>query len=131
MSNTKLGINEIALDRTELKINEVELDMTELGILVALGDRIMHGYQIMKVVQEGQSIPIGAASFYRKLHKLAELGLTKEVPAPPEESDPRKRYYSMTVLGQNTARTELNRLSQFIQTAQAKSIFGILFGEAR
>lgn len=99
------------------------LDRTQIAILISLGGGILHGYEIMKFVQEVGSITIGATTLYRKIHGLDKDGLIEEVSAPAHETDPRKRYYQLTGLGEQIAKIELRQLDKLMQVAEQKPVF--------
>jgi DNA-binding PadR family transcriptional regulator len=96
------------------------------GVLITLGEERMHGYGIIlefeaATGQEGTLLP---GSLYNTLARMRKQGLVDEVDAPPEETDPRRRYYQVTTLGRAVARAESLRMRAFLRLAEAKDLTG-------
>ncbi len=74
-------------------------------VLSALVDGDKHGYAIMQWVaaKTEDSIHLGPASLYTTIRKLEHSGLICEVP----DSDPKRRTYHCTDLGQSTLEQEM------------------------
>jgi len=89
-------------------------------ILVALADRELHGYAIMKAVG------LGPGTLYGSLKRLLEAGLVEEggERADPERGDERRRYYRLTPLGLSVVRAEARRLDAMVRAARRKKLIG-------
>lgn len=91
-------------------------------ILLSLADEERHGYAIILDVAErtrGQ-VKLSAATLYRSIQRMLELGLiaeTKSRPAP-ELDDERRRYYRITPFGAAAARAEAGRLRDLLKIAR-------------
>jgi len=89
-------------------------------ILVALARSDLHGLGIADAVDEatGGTMRLGPGTLYRSLKEMAADGLIREVPAPPGEEDPRRRFYSITESGRGVAREEATRLARIVEVAR-------------
>lgn len=97
----------------------------ELRILLALVDGPLHGYRIVKTVEERDASwkRIFPANLYRRLRDLSAQGLIEETDAPPDEhGDPRRRYFRITSLGREAARAESRRLDDLLREAREKRL---------
>jgi DNA-binding PadR family transcriptional regulator len=96
-------------------------------ILLSLAGEDLHGYGIMRQVEEqtGGKIRLGPGTLYSSIQSLLEEGLieeldTREDAAPGQE---RRRYYRLTAGGRKLARAEAERLADLLRVARAKRIF--------
>jgi DNA-binding PadR family transcriptional regulator len=97
-------------------------------ILLALVDRELHGYGIMREVTnntEGQ-VRMGPGTLYGTVKRMIAAGLIEESDErpDPELDDERRRYYRLTSLGRQVAIAEAKRLSNLVSLAQAKRLLG-------
>lgn len=98
------------------------LPLTPLSFLVlmVLADRDSHGYGIIKEVErrtDGSSRP-GTGTLYTALQRLMDDGLIQEADRRPDiGDDSRRRYYSLTALGRQTAQLEAERMAQLVGLA--------------
>lgn len=95
-------------------------------ILLAIADQPRHGLGIIDEidVRSGGQVRMGPGTLYGTLQKLAGAGLireTGEVP-DPEDDDPRRRYYRITVQGERVLREEAERLRSLVDTALLKHV---------
>ena len=95
-------------------------------ILLALTDNELHGYGIMRQVEEqtSGSIRLGPGTLYSSLQALVEEGLIEEVDrsAAAAKGTERRRYYRLTSSGRKLAHNEANRLADLLRIARAKKI---------
>ena len=95
-------------------------------ILLSLADEELHGYGIMRQVEQQTNgrVRLGAGTLYSSIQGLVEEGLIEEVDRKPDsESDPeRRRYYRITSSGRKLARAEADRLADLLRIARAKKI---------
>lgn len=103
------------------------LPLTPLShaILVALAGEVLHGYAIMKAVDEqsGGRVRTGTGTLYAALQRMEDDGLIVE--RDPEEAagaDARRRYYGLTDLGRRVARAEAARLSSLLELAGRRQL---------
>ena len=93
-------------------------------ILLALAGEDLHGYAIMRQVEEqtGGSMRLGPGTLYGSLRTLLEAGLIAEVDerADGEESAERRRYYRLTSAGLEITRSEAEKLADLLRVARAK-----------
>jgi DNA-binding PadR family transcriptional regulator len=87
------------------------LSPATLHILMALASEDRHGYGIMQEVakQTNDQYKLGPGTLYDNLQKLLDQGLVEEVNRR-DNSDPRRRYYRLTSLGQRVVAAEIERL---------------------
>src|SRR5262247_776277 len=92
-------------------------------ILLALADEDLHGYGIMRQVEEQTAgrMRLGPGTLYSSIQTLVEEKLIEEVGSSPENE--RRRYYRLTSAGRNLARSEAERLADLLRVARAKKIF--------
>lgn len=83
-------------------------------ILLSLSDQELHGYGIMKAVEEATDggVRLHPSPLYRRLKRLLEQGVVKESegPADSELDDERRRYYGLTALGRKVLAEEAARV---------------------
>ena len=95
-------------------------------ILLSLADGDLHGYAIMRQVEEqtGGSVRLGPGTLYSSLQALVEEGLIQEVDRRPSAaiSSERRRFYRLTSAGRKLAHSEAERLADLLRVARAKKI---------
>jgi DNA-binding PadR family transcriptional regulator len=95
-------------------------------ILMSLADDDLHGYEIMRRVEEQTDgrTRIGPGTLYSSIQALLEAGFVAEVASRSDENlnDERRRYYRMTAAGRKAARDEAERLADVLRVARAKKI---------
>jgi DNA-binding PadR family transcriptional regulator len=95
-------------------------------ILLALAGEDLHGYAIMRQVEqqtEGR-VRLGPGTLYNSIRTLLHARLIQEVDARDEiEINERRRYYHLTAAGRKLARSEADRLAELLRLARAKKIF--------
>jgi DNA-binding PadR family transcriptional regulator len=95
-------------------------------ILMSLADDDLHGYDIMRRVEEQTEgrTRIGPGTLYSSIQALLDAGFIVEV-ASRGDDDPkgeRRRYYRLTAAGRKAARDEAERLADVLRVARAKKI---------
>jgi len=95
-------------------------------ILLALADEDLHGYGIMRQVEEqtGGRLRLGPGTLYSSIQSLLEESLIEELDLG-EDATPgqeRRRYYRLTANGRKLARSEAGRLADLLRVARAKKI---------
>jgi DNA-binding PadR family transcriptional regulator len=95
-------------------------------ILMSLADDDLHGYEIMRRVEEqtGGRTRIGPGTLYSSIQTLLDAGFITEVASRSDEglNDERRRYYRMAAAGRKAARDEAERLAEVLRVARAKKI---------
>jgi DNA-binding PadR family transcriptional regulator len=95
-------------------------------ILLSLAGEDLHGYAIMRQVEEqsGGRIRLGPGTLYSSIQALLEEGLIEEVDGSgkSESSDERRRYYRLTSTGRKLTRAEAEKLADLLRVARAKNI---------
>jgi len=94
-------------------------------ILMSLADDDLHGYEIMRRVEDqtGGKTRLGPGTLYSSIQALLEAGFIGEVSNPGDAgADERRRYYRLTAAGRKACRTEAERLADVLRVARAKRI---------
>ena len=93
-------------------------------ILLALTQGELHGLGIAESVERTTdgSVLLGPGTLYRSLKEMARDGLVRQVPAPSEDEDPRRRFYAITARGREQVAEEASRLSDIVDFARAQKI---------
>jgi len=110
--------------------DRLPLTPLEFEVLLALSDADLHGYAIMRTVEDrsGGLVSVHAGTLYRALARLVDSGLLEERDDAPDragEPNDRRRVYRLTRLGRAVARAEAERLESQVGSARA---FGLLGG---
>src|SRR5580698_1121622 len=96
-------------------------------IMLALADCDLHGYGIMRQVEEqtGGRMRLGPGTLYGSIQALLEGRLIEEVELSEDEKvgNERRRYYRLTSSGRKLARSEAERLADLLRVARAKKIW--------
>ena len=91
-------------------------------VLLALAERDLHGYGVIRSVRERSHgrIRLQTGPFYRHLRKLTDDGLVEESPERPDDDDPRRgAYYRLTTLGREVLDAEAERLAALVSATDA------------
>ena len=94
-------------------------------VLLALGDRALHGYGIMQAFEDktGGRETLLPGSLYATIARMVEADLLQELEEAPEEStDPRRRYYRVTEFGREVARAESERIGRLLDLARNEDL---------
>lgn len=94
-------------------------------ILVSLAGEDLHGYEIMRRVEEqtGGKRRLGPGTLYSSIQALLNAGFISEVSnGEAGASDERRRYYRLSAAGRKACRTEAERLADLLRVARAKKI---------
>ena len=105
---------------------ELPLKATVFEILLALATEELHGYAIVKQLEErsGGALRLEPANLYRTLRTLTKRGFIEEADRrpDPELDDERRRYFRITELGRQVARAEAARLERLVQDARTRRL---------
>lgn len=90
-------------------------------ILIALGEDAMHGYAIMRGIDERSAgkIRLLPGTLYSTIKKMLALRLVEETDPPLDagSDDTRRRYYRASKLGHAVREAETARLSMLVRLA--------------
>jgi DNA-binding PadR family transcriptional regulator len=88
----------------------------DLLILAVLAEGPLHGYGLIKAVEERSrsGVLLDAANLYRVLRRMRSLGWLEDV---PEEED-RRRTHRITADGRRILAAELDRLERLLADAR-------------
>ena len=92
-------------------------------IMMSLADQDLHGYEIMRRVEEQTDgrTRLGPGTLYSSIQALLEAGFIAEV-SNDNASDERRRYYRLTASGRKASREEAERLAGVVRLARAKKL---------
>jgi DNA-binding PadR family transcriptional regulator len=94
-------------------------------IILALSIEDLHGYAIMRQVEEqtGGRVRLGPGTLYSSIQTLLEEKLIQEVGLSEDTPSERRRYYRLTSAGRKVARSEADRMADVLRVARARKIF--------
>jgi DNA-binding PadR family transcriptional regulator len=104
--------------------DEQSLTRAAFHILLALTGDDLHGLGIAAEIEratEGE-IELGPGTLYRSLKELAEARLIREVDAPREAADPRRKFYRITPTGRARVAAEAERLERAVRIARERRL---------
>jgi DNA-binding PadR family transcriptional regulator len=92
-------------------------------ILLALVEGDLHGYGIMRAVQDQTlgEVRLGPGTLYSSLQSLLEAGAIEEV-ANDAVGAERRRYYRLSAAGRKLVRSEAKRLEDLLKVVRAKKV---------
>jgi DNA-binding PadR family transcriptional regulator len=92
-------------------------------ILLALVDDDLHGYGLMRAVEEQTSgrVRLGPGTLYSSLQTLHDAGAIEEV-ANESDTSERRRHYRLSASGRRLVRSETERLEELLRVVRAKKI---------
>jgi DNA-binding PadR family transcriptional regulator len=103
-----------------------DITMAAFYVLVALASGEAHGYGVMRYVEELSDgrIRLPAGTLYRTMARLVGDGLVEEMDErdPEAPHDARRRYYRMTPLGLDVARSEAGLLMRVVEAAASAGL---------
>lgn len=93
-------------------------------VLFSLTAEERHGYGIVKDVEEQSagSVKMDPSNLYRALKRLIQQGLVAESEPRTEQGTERRRYYSLTDLGDAVVGAEAQRLARLADAARDRQI---------
>ena len=112
-------------DPSEAEARFLPLPVSVLHILLALRDEEMHGYAIMRRVEEltDNIVTMGPGTLYGAVKRMLADGLIEETAERPDPAldDQRRRYYRVTALGARVRDAEVARLETLLKNARLRS----------
>lgn len=110
------------------------LSPIDLQILLVLSQGEVHGYGLMKAVEEQSAgkVRLEVGSLYRVIKRLLDNGLIEETPAGASDSGHKttgrgpkpRRFYQVSEFGREVAAAEAGRLLEVLETARAQALIG-------
>jgi DNA-binding PadR family transcriptional regulator len=102
------------------------LQPADLQLLLAISKEALHGYGMMKAVEEqsGGALVVELGSLYRIIHRLERDGLIEEWSGVAAGSAPGRdrRFYRITSLGRAVVVAELDRLKGVLELAGGRAV---------
>ena len=98
-----------------------------LGVLFALGDRELHGYGIMKEVEERTAgrVSLLPSSLYATIKRMLADGLIEDAGTAPAGGPGRpRRHYRITEVGRELAGREAQRIAALLELARENRLVG-------
>jgi DNA-binding PadR family transcriptional regulator len=112
--------------RRRLPQQHLPLTVPVFQILLSLSDQDLHGYAVIQDIRERTEgeVELTASTLYAAIKRLLDTRLIDEVDTRPgpEDDDPRRRYYRITLLGLDVARLETARLERAVKMARQKKL---------
>lgn len=104
--------------------NEAPLKPAVFHILLALSDSPQHGLGIADTVEQAThgSIRLGPGTLYRSLKEMVRDGLVREISAPDEGEDPRRKFHQLTKLGRDVLVAEAARYQRIVEVARERRV---------
>jgi DNA-binding PadR family transcriptional regulator len=116
--------NDYRLLMPKQKLNP--LPSAAFQILLALAGEDLHGYGIMRQVEEQTEgrMRLGPGTLYSSIQSLLDAKLIEEVDAREDAKlgQERRRYYRLAAAGRKLARSEAERLADLLRVARVKKI---------
>ena len=104
----------------------IPLSPTVFHIMLALAERELHGYGIMKqvAIDTRDKIQMGPGTLYGSIKRMLSADLIVESDERPDPilDDERRRYYRLTGFGRKVLVAEMNRLSNALAVAAKKGL---------
>jgi DNA-binding PadR family transcriptional regulator len=111
------------------------LSPVDLQILLVLAHDELHGYGLMKAVEEqsGGKVRLEVGSLYRVVKRLLGSGLIEQSDEPPpagavgrgaSRGPKPRRFYRISAFGRKVVTAELTRLAEVVETARAQALIG-------
>ncbi|MCH7824854.1 MAG: helix-turn-helix transcriptional regulator [Acidobacteria bacterium] len=105
------------------------LGPVDLQILLVLSDGDVHGYGLMKAVEEqsGGKVRLEVGSLYRVIKRMLTGDLIEESAAEPglgaSGRGPKpRRFYKISDFGRAVAAAEVKRLAEVVETARVQAL---------
>ena len=102
------------------------LPLTVFHILLALVDKELHGYGIMKEISHSteNKLRLGPGTLYGAIKRLLQAGLIEQSSErpDPDQDDERRIYYRLTDFGQRVLGAETKRMSQLVSMSKARRV---------
>ena len=95
-----------------------------LHILLSLVDDPLHGYGILKAIEErtdGEETP-STGALYLALQRLERDGMIEPGEPPESETDARRRYWRLTEPGREAARDEVERMAALLRDRSVRAL---------
>lgn len=95
-----------------------------LQILLSLGTTPLHGYGILKAIDErtdGNETP-STGALYLALQRLEEEGRIRPCADPPTDADARRKYWEITPEGLRAVRGELDRMEALLNDRGVEAV---------
>jgi DNA-binding PadR family transcriptional regulator len=124
-----LAYSRLSIYRSSIAMPKRKLDplpSTAFQILLSLAGEELHGYAIMRQVEQqtGGRMRPGPGTLYSSIQALLEEGFIEEAAAVRSTAagGERRRYYRLTAAGRKLARAEAERLADTLRVARARKI---------
>lgn len=98
-----------------------QLPQVAFCILLALGLKERHGYEIIKQIEQDSNgkIHLGPGALYTSIKQLRKRGLIVEI---SKQKDTKRRYYKLTAEGSRALEDELEYYSNALTLAKERRL---------
>ena len=106
-------------------VEHLPLTVPVYQILLSVADESLHGYAIIKDVEERTAgeVRLTASTLYAAIKRLVSSGMLEETDdRPGDDDDPRRRYYRITGYGTEVLTEEARRLDRAAEMARRKNL---------
>lgn len=116
------------MPRSRMDGPESRLPLSEpvLQILISLAARDLHGYAIMREVEErsGGRVTLSTSTLYGALQRMMRDSLVERSAERPDPAsdDQRRRYYRITDFGRAVAEAEAGRISELAHLLRERDL---------
>ena len=102
-------------------VDQLPLTVPVFQILLSLVDRELHGYALIKDIDErtGGEVSLTASTLYGAVARMLDAGLIEECPTNDKD---RRRSYRITRAGRTLVRREAERLARAADWAREKRL---------
>lgn len=90
-------------------------------VLLALSGEPMHGYAVMKRVEEDSGLRMGPGTVYGSIHRLIEAGWVRDVGADREDAR-RGRRFALTPAGRGALQAEAARITRLARLPEVREL---------
>ena len=106
---------------------ESSLTTTEFHIMLALRDSSLHGYQIIKQIDQDTdgAVKLLTGTLYNAIKRLAASELIQETEGDVSQ-DSRRKYYQLTEKGRRALGIELQRYENAVKLISSRRFVGMV-----
>ena len=93
-----------------------------LHVMLAMQAGAVHGYAIMRAVEQTAGLVMGPGTIYGTLQRLESAGLVEETARPAGEPAQRRRYYRLTAEGEAVLGREAARIASLAELLRTRGL---------
>lgn len=93
-----------------------------LHVMLAMQAGAVHGYAIMRAVEQTAGLVMGPGTIYGTLQRLESANLVEETVRPAGEASQRRRYYRLTLEGETVLKREAARIASLAELLRTRGL---------